>query len=104
MEALRAERDTALKQAKSSGKKHDKKFKTLSAQILALTKARDEARRAFDTKEKQAKIQSGQVYYFRAELLRLKEDFTEARKMYEKAVEQDPDNETYKNRLADLEE
>ena len=125
MEALRAERDTALKQAKSSGKKHDKKFETLSAQILALTKARDEARgvatdkdktiksltkarddarKAFDTKEKQAKIQSGQVYYFRAELLRLKENFTEARKMYEKAVEQDPDNETYQNRLADLEE
>ena len=72
--------------------------------IKSLTKARDDARKAFDTKEKQAKIQSGQVYYFRAELLRLKEDFTEARKMYEKAVEQDPDNETYQNRLADLEE
>ena len=55
MDALRAERDTALKQAKSSGKKHDKKFKTLSAQILALTTSRDEARGVATDKDKTIK-------------------------------------------------
>jgi len=114
--SARSERDTALKQAKSAKKKHDKQFKGLSAQILALTtsrdeargaamhkektiktltKARDDARKAFETKAKQSKIQSGQVYYFRAELLRLKDNLTDARKMYQQAIDHDPDNETF---------
>ncbi len=85
----------ARDEARSVAKDKDKTIKTL-------TKARDDARKAFEAKEKQSKIQSGQVYYFRAELLRLKDNLTEARKMYEQAVEQDPGNETYQNRLAEL--
>ena len=104
VDLVKTERNELLDRLNRQEEKRINHIKGLKTQIQNLQDDRDAARKAFDTKEKQAKIQSGQVYYFRAELLRLKEDFTEARKMYEKAVEQDPDNETYQNRLADLEE
>ena len=90
MDALRSGRDTLLGRIKKLEKKSKDQVKI------------SKIRKDYEVKASQVIKQAAQVYFFRGELLRFKKEFTEAKNMYEKAVEQDPENETYQNRLKDL--
>jgi len=84
IETLRAERSDASKQIKK------------------LEGERDKARLAFNSKSEQLDIQAGQVFFFRAELFRLKGDINKARELYQNALEKDPKNKDYAEKLAQL--
>jgi Tfp pilus assembly protein PilF len=82
---LRAERETALE--------------TFKVTVENLMSERDTARAAPSAKDVQIEKQAGHIYCFRAELFRLKGDLPKARKMYEKAVEMEPENTDYVAKL-----
>jgi len=84
LEGIKAERDASAKQIKK------------------LTKDRDDARKAFASKSTQLDLQAGQVFFFRAELFRLKGDIEKAREMYQSALQKDPENKDYAEKLAQL--
>ena len=97
--ALISERDALSVKLKKVGEKHTADIQTLKAQSEALIKERDKINVRFNKKSTQIQKQAGQVYYSRAELLKVKDEINEAKKMYLKALECDPNNSDYLKKL-----
>ena len=56
---------------------------------------RDRAREALHVSEREKAIKAGEDFYFKAEYLSLKGQRKEAIELYQKALEQDPENKIY---------
>jgi len=92
---LTADREVLSNRIKSVGEKHGEDLKVFKGQAAKAISERDSARAALAAKEDKMTKQAAQVYFFRAELVRLKGDEEKAKQLYTKAVELDPGNENY---------
>lgn len=95
------DRDTLTAKLKDAGQKSAQDVQALKTRADKAIADRDAARAALTAKDTQLAKQAAQVYYFRAELLRLKGERSQAKEMYAKAAELDPDNRSYAERLAE---
>ncbi len=96
------DREELAKRLKALTAASSKDIETFKQRAKKAISDRDAARASLSARDAQSKILMGQIYYFRAENFRLKGKPETAQEMYQKAIECDPDNQDYIQKLEAL--